>query len=174
MEEMFDTYDINGNFLGVKPKSFCHSENPGVYHKPVWIWIVNSKNEVLVQKRASTKKFMAGMWDTPSAGHVEAGEDFIVACQRETEEELGIKVNKNEFIFLGEIVSQKVWEIGQVYLLKKDIDYNKFKLQKNEVEEVNWLSFSKFKNLFYSDKFVPYDKSYKDWVCQKICKNLNL
>ena len=42
MEEMFDVFDINGNYLGVKTKSFCHSENPGVYHKPVWIWIKNS------------------------------------------------------------------------------------------------------------------------------------
>ena len=41
MEEMLDTFDINGKFLGAKPRSFCHSENPGVYHKPVWIWIVS-------------------------------------------------------------------------------------------------------------------------------------
>ena len=35
VEELFDVYDIKGNHVGVKPKSFCHSENPGVYHKPV-------------------------------------------------------------------------------------------------------------------------------------------
>lgn len=41
MEEIFDVYDENGKFLGTRTRSFCHSENPGVYHKPVWIWIVN-------------------------------------------------------------------------------------------------------------------------------------
>ncbi len=43
MEEMLDTFDIDGNFLGIKSRSFCHSENPGVYHKPVWIWIKNGE-----------------------------------------------------------------------------------------------------------------------------------
>ena len=58
MEELFDVYDINGDYIGVKPKSFCHSKNPGVFHKPVWIWIVNANGQVLLQKRAATKKFI--------------------------------------------------------------------------------------------------------------------
>ena len=53
-EKIFDIYDINGKHVGAKPKSFCHSDNPGVYHKPVWIWIVNDKGQILVQKRAAT------------------------------------------------------------------------------------------------------------------------
>lgn len=47
MEEMLDTFDINGNFIGVKPRSYCHSKNPGVYHKPVWIWIINSNGLIM-------------------------------------------------------------------------------------------------------------------------------
>lgn len=35
MEEIFDVYTRDGEYLGTKPKSFCHSENSGVYHKPV-------------------------------------------------------------------------------------------------------------------------------------------
>lgn len=34
-KENLDVYDINGNHVGAKPKSFCHSDNPGVYHKLV-------------------------------------------------------------------------------------------------------------------------------------------
>ena len=69
MEEMLDTFDIDGNFLGIKSRSFCHSENPGVYHKPVWIWIKNGEGGILVQKRALTKKKSPGKWDMPAAGH---------------------------------------------------------------------------------------------------------
>lgn len=47
---------IQGKYLGIKPKSFCHNGNPGCYHKPVWIWIYNDNNEFLIQKRASCKK----------------------------------------------------------------------------------------------------------------------
>lgn len=171
MEEMFDVYDKEGRWLGVRPKSFCHSKNPGVYHKPVWIWIVNSKNEVLVQKRALTKKHMPGKWDAPSAGHVEAGEDFLSACERETREELGVIVPRSKFVFQKEILSEKVWELGQVYLLVLDIDIKDCILQTEEVAEICWLSFAKFKDLLYSECFVPYDKSYKDWVCEMLQEN---
>ena len=56
MEEILDIYTIEGEYLGTRTREECHQKNPGFYHKPVWIWIVNSKNEILVQKRASVKK----------------------------------------------------------------------------------------------------------------------
>ena len=163
MEEMFDIYDINGNHLGIKPKSFCHGENPGVYHKPVWIWIVSDNGKILLQKRAKTKKFMPSLWDAPSAGHVSAGEELKLACVRETEEELGLITKPEDFIFLKEVLSQKVWELGQVYLLKIK-HTNNFVLQQEEVEQVKWFGLEAFKDLLYSDNFVPYDKEYKDWI----------
>ena len=58
MEEFFDVFDRSGNYLGVKPKSFCHSKEANVYHKPVWIWVLNNKGQVLLQKRAQTKKWL--------------------------------------------------------------------------------------------------------------------
>ena len=54
MEEMLDTFDIKGNFLGIKTRSFCHSENPQVYHKPVWIWIINSRGGDIGSKKVFT------------------------------------------------------------------------------------------------------------------------
>lgn len=56
MEELLDTYDIDGNFLGVKPRSFCHSENPGCYHKAVWIWIINDRGKYLFRKEPLPRK----------------------------------------------------------------------------------------------------------------------
>ena len=165
MEELLDTFDINGNFLGIKTKSFCHSETPGVYHKPVWIWIMNNEGEILVQKRALAKKKSPGKWDMPSAGHVEAGESPVQGCVRETEEELGIKCKPKDFIFLKEIVNQHGWELAQIYLLKTNTKIKDMKLQKAEVEQVKWLKYADFVKLFYSDEFCEHEKSYKDWVC---------
>ena len=45
-------------------------------------------------------------------------------------------------------------------------------LQEAEVEEVKWLSFEEFKNLLYSDKWVPMDKAYKDMVVETLKKIL--
>ena len=166
MEEMLDTFDINGNLVGVQPRSFCHSENPGVYHKSVWIWIVNSNKQILVQKRALTKKKSPGKWDMPVAGHIDAGESCLQGCVRETLEELGIKTKEDDFIFLKEFVKQSGWELVQVYLLKNDTKIEDVKLQTEEVEQVKWLDYDEFVKLLYSDEFCNHAEEYKDWVCE--------
>ena len=163
---MLDTFDINGEFLGAKPRSFCHSENPGVYHKPVWIWIINSQGQILVQKRALTKKKSPGKWDMPSAGHVDAGETCLSGCVRETSEELGLSVNEKDFIFLKEFINERGWELVQVYLLKNNTKIEDMKLQLKEVECVKWLDYDEFIKFLYSDEFCNHSTEYKDWVCQ--------
>lgn len=168
MEEFFDTFDKDGNYLGVKSKSFCHSKNPNCYHKPVWIWIINENGEVLVQKRASTKKKSPNKWDMPSAGHVMAGETLLEACVRETKEELGIDTKESDFIFLKEWLNQKGWEFAEIYLLKTKTKISDFKLQKEEVAQVEYLQFEHFVELLYSDDFCNHAKSYKDWVIEKL------
>ena len=166
MEEMLDVFDIDGNHVGVKTRSFCHSENPGVYHKAVWIWIINSKGEILVQKRAKTKKKSPSKWDMPSAGHVDAGETCLSTCVRETFEELGVETQEKDFKFLKEFINVKGWELDQIYLLQKDIDIHNIKLQEEEVECVKWLTYNEFIKLLYSDEFCNHAKEYKDWVSQ--------
>ena len=166
MEEMLDTFDKNGKFLGVESRSFCHSENPGCYHKPVWIWIKNSGGGILVQKRSKFKKKGAGKWDMPSAGHVDAGETCLEGCVRETREELGIETREEDYIFLKEWFNPRGWELAQIYLLKKDFDIKDVKLQEEEVEKVEWLSYDEFIKLFYSDEFCAHAKEYKDYIAE--------
>ena len=173
MEEVFDIYSRDGKYIGTELKSICHSENPGFYHKPVWIWIINSKNEILVQKRAACKKNNPNEWDMPSAGHVVAGETSIEGAIRETYEELGIETKESDYNFIGEYIADKSFEIAQVYLLKMDLDVSKLNLQKEEVSEVKWLSFNDFKNLFYSKEFVPFDDEYRELVLKMLKDNFN-
>jgi len=164
MEEYFDTFTIDGKPMGIKPKSFCHSASPNVYHKPVWIWIYNDAGQILVQKRSANKKNFPGLFDMPSAGHVHAGEKLIDACVRETFEELGVKVKGEEFHFEGEILKQEAWELAQVYTLKLNVEEGDFKIALDEVELVKWLDFDEFLKLFNSDKFVSYQQEYKNFV----------
>ncbi len=165
-EEIFDVYNKNGQLIGLKPKSYCHNGNPGVYHKPVWIWIINDKGQILVQKRAATKKNDPNKYDMPSAGHVDAGETLLQACKRETEEELGLTCKESDFIFLKEWLNQKGWEFAEIYLLKTKAKLTDMKLQKEEVAEVKYLNYDEFIRLFYSADFCDHAKEYKDWVCE--------
>ncbi len=172
-DEIFDIYTRDGEHLGTKEKSICHSNNPGFYHKPVWVWIINSDGQVLVQKRAETKKKYPNYWDMPSAGHVQAGESSIMGAIRETEEELGIKTKEVDYLYIGEFIADKSWEIAQIYLLKLDLNIKDMHLQEKEVAEVKWLSMAEFKNLFYSDLFVPFDNEYKNMVINFLKNNIN-
>ncbi len=164
MEELFDVYTRDGEYIGVKNKSICHSEKPGFYHKPVWIWIINSNNDILVQKRAASKKNNPNKWDIPSAGHIISGETPIQGAIRETYEELGVITKEQDYKFISEYIYDDSFEIAQIYLMKKDLDISKLKLQEEEVAEVKWVNYADFKNLFYSDEFVPFNDEYKKFV----------
>ena len=173
MEEVFDIYTRNGEYIGTELKSICHSKNPRGYHKTVWIWIINSNNEILVQKRAANKKNHPNKWDMPSAGHVVAGETSIQGAIRETFEELGIQTKESDYKFVFEYIQDKSFEIAQVYLLKINLDISKLNLQKEEVSEVKWLSYEEFKKVLYSNEFVPFDNEYKELVLQMMLSNFS-
>ncbi|MCL2540621.1 MAG: NUDIX domain-containing protein [Firmicutes bacterium] len=172
--ELLDVFDKNGKFVGTMTREEAHKENAGVYHKPVHIWFVNSEGggSMLVQKRASTKKQYPSKWDIPSAGHVDAGEDLLTACQRETREELGINLPKERFVFQCETLNQKGWEFAQHYLVTDDTKVEDMALDPNEVEAVKWLSLCDFEKLLYSDEFVPHMEQYKSTVLHFIKKAL--
>lgn len=173
MEEFFDVYDKNGNHLGVKPRSFCHSENPGVYHKPAWVWIVNDQNQVLVQKRASTKAWYPNVLDGSATGHVDAGETSKQGAIRETREELGIELSEEDLDFMGEILAEDEWEFGQVFFAKIDASAS-LSIGTKELAEAFWLDFEGFKIKLYSDEFAPYSKEYKDWLIENLTGYLHL
>ena len=166
MQEMLDTYDINGKLLGVKSRDYCHNGNPYCYHKAVWIWIINDKGEILVQKRSALKKNSPNKYDISVAGHVDAGETLLQACVRETKEELGITSSEKDFMFLKEILNKDGWEFGENYVLLTDCKIEKMKLQSEEIEKVKFLKYEDFAKLIYSDKFCDQSKEYKDWICK--------
>ena len=128
MEEVLDIFTRDGKYLGTRTRKECHEKNPGYYHKPVWIWIVNNDRQILVQRRSHLKKSFPNYWDAPSAGHVNAGELSIQGAIRETKEELGLDTNASDYEFVKEYICDITWELGQVYLLK--INTNKYVLQK--------------------------------------------
>ena len=173
MEEIFDIYTRDGKYLWTASKTDCHSENPGFYHKPVWIRIINSKNEILVQKRAACKKNHPNkrcMW---ASGHVMAWETIVDGAIREVYEELGIQTKEEDYKFICEYIIDETREIAQVYLLKLDVDIDKFKLQKEEVAEVKWLTYNDFKEFFCSEDFVEHSDEYREFTLKILRENLS-
>ena len=91
--EIFDITDDNGVPTG-KTISRNEAHEKGIPHRTAHIWIARKKGDsyqVLLQKRSEEKESFPGMYDTSSAGHIQAGDDPLESAQRELHEELGIK-----------------------------------------------------------------------------------
>jgi len=174
MEEFFDVYTRDGVWLGVKSKAQCHSEDPGCYHKPVWVWIINRGCEILVQRRAAQKHFHPNLWDAPSAGHVLAGESSLQGAVRETREELGLAMDAAAFRYMGQYVCDSTHEIGQIYLLQTELCLGDLVLQQEEVAEVRALGYSAFAALVRSDAFVPMEAAYTEFVLKMLREHLHI
>lgn len=165
MDELLDIFDQNGNHLGSKPRSFCHSINPGVYHKSVLIWFKNSLGEILVTKRNINKKQYPGKWEMAAAGHVDANENPIDTCVREIKEELSLDVKKEDIKYLTEWKIEEEWELAQIYLVNIDVSVDDIKVEKEEIDDVKWLNYDDFKRLLFSNDFCEYEnKEYKKYI----------
>ena len=106
MEELFDVLNEKGQYTGkIETRKKCHKE--GLWHKAVVVFIINSKGQVLLQKRSANKRMWPNMWDVTAGGHVLAGEFGFQAIIRETKEELGIELNKEEITFIGSTISDR-------------------------------------------------------------------
>lgn len=66
-------------------------------HRAIHVLIFNKKGELFLQKRSFWKENHPGLWCSSVAGHVMAGESYLVAAQREAQEELGISLELTSF-----------------------------------------------------------------------------
>lgn len=162
VDELIDIFDENNNPLGIK-KMRSEAHLKGLWHRATHMWLYNSKGEVILQQRAKEKIFYPNRWDASAAGHVPSGEEPLDAAQRELEEELGLKVNKKDLQFYGvkkyedQFKNLKNNEFCYVYFIKFDGDIKKLKIQKEELQKVEFFSLEKLKQQTKSnpDMFIP-------------------
>jgi isopentenyl-diphosphate delta-isomerase type 1 len=141
--EYIDVFDEFNNATGkIKEKNQAHED--GDFHRTAHIWIINDKNELLLQKRSATKKSHPNCWDISAAGHIQSGESVVQGALREIKEELGINVNENELKYIATIKSTKNpknKEFGYVYLLKCNKKVEEYIFEDDEVSEVKYVYF---------------------------------
>ncbi|XP_074332734.1 nudix hydrolase 3-like [Apium graveolens] len=168
-EEHFDVLDKLGHKTGLtKPRGAVHRD--GDYHRAVHVWIyAESTQELLLQRRADCKDSWPGLWDISSAGHVSAGDSFLVTARRELHEELGVLLPKDAFeklfIFLQESVTNGGTfinnEYNDVYLVTtlEPIPLEAFTLQESEVSAVKYISIEEYRSKLATEdpQYVPID-----------------
>ncbi len=141
--EFLDIYDKNGNSLGFsKSREEAHKE--GLWHKIVCIFIVNSKKEIIMQRRSNVKPNNPNGWVCSASGHVDAGEDIETAALRELYEEIGVKATKDDLKHLGtvfegrDIKEAEVKHISELFVIYKDVNIDDLILDKEEVSDAKY------------------------------------
>jgi isopentenyl-diphosphate delta-isomerase len=95
--------DENDNQVGVMPKLEAHQK--GLLHRAFSVFIFNSKYELLLQKRASSKYHSGGLWTNTCCSHPREGEEILDAAKRRLIEEMGIDTSLrkvHDFIYKAE------------------------------------------------------------------------
>lgn len=152
--EKIDVLDENGKQTGeVVSREEVH--RLGLWHRCVHIWIVNSKKEILLQKRSGQKIMSPNKWTTATSGHLSAGDSSIEGAIRELGEEIGLQAKAEELQYLFTVKETTVNEekhvldneIIDVYLMKKEVAIEELKLQEEEVSDAKWFSYDAFQKM---------------------------
>lgn len=128
----------------------------GDFHLVVHIWIINDRNEYLIQRRAEHLKLFPGIWAT-TGGSAISGEDSKTAAIREVEEELGIKPETENMKKIKRIKRKD--NFTDVWLLQQNVLINDVKIQE-EVSEVMWVDKIKLEEMINNGTFHNYGEDY--------------
>ncbi len=88
-EEIFDIVDRSDIVIGQRKRWQVHKDI-SLIHRAVYILLFNSQNQLFFQQRSETKDTDPLLWTVSCTGHVESGQTYLNAANRELEEELGI------------------------------------------------------------------------------------
>ncbi|MBT8244719.1 MAG: NUDIX domain-containing protein [Winogradskyella sp.] len=179
MDELIDIVDAKGNPTGKTAlKSDIHKN--GWYHNTIHLWLYTPKGEILLQQRSHKKTIYPLLWDVSVAGHIDAGETFTEAAIRETEEEIGLNLNKKYLIKIGTHLHKseynngniKDYEFHQVYISKLPVSLESLIPQEDEVEALKLVSLDTFESLLSNSEtnshFIASNKRYYEFVLKNI------
>ena len=152
MAEFWDLLDSEGNKTGEKVVGLENIPE-GFYHLGVDVWVVNSENKILIQKRSSQKRLSPNVWAMTGGSNI-SGETSIETIEREVKEELGIELNSKNMILATKFKTGHVWI--DTYFVRQEIDLEKVVLQEEEVWNVKWASFDEIEELVQKGQFIQH------------------
>ena len=154
--EIWDLYDENKNLTG---KTMVRGEKvpDNYYHLVVHVWIKNNKGEYLISQRAENKTLPL-KWEC-TGGSVLKGETSIEGAIRETKEEVGINLNREN----GELVysevrktfkGRKFNDIMDVWFFEYDGEVDLKNATTDEVKDMKWMTKKEIKELYDTGDLV--------------------
>lgn len=151
---LVDAFD---NEIGVMEKMEAHQK--GLLHRAFSVFIFNSKNELLLQRRALSKYHSAGLWTNTCCSHPRPGEETLAAAKRRLMEEMGIEASLNlkthftyktifendliehefDYVFFGNAESNPIINLEEVDAYKwESVEKIRANMRKNPEEFTTW------------------------------------
>jgi len=161
MEEECIIVDNEDNIIGKDTKINCHL-GEGKLHRAFSVLLFNTKNKLLIQKRASEKITFPSIWANSCCSHPlysNNEEEGIIgakkAAKRKLSQELGIDTSLIELSDIEYITkmhyrsrADKKWiehEIDYIFVIKSDVNVNP---NPNEIKETKYVDQNELQSLF--------------------------
>ncbi len=135
-------------------------QHGGHRHRAFSIFILNDRNEILLQKRASAKYHAANLWSNTCCSHPQPDEDTLVSAHRRLKEELGLDLKIHSIgtveykIEVGNNLTE--WEVDHLFIGR----YNGEIILPSpaEVSDIYWITANKLQKSIKEtpDKFTPW------------------
>lgn len=144
-EEQVILVNENDEPIGLMPKLEAHQK--AVLHRAFSVFVLNDKNEIMLQQRASEKYHSPLLWTNTCCSHQRSGETNIQAGTRRLSEEMGFETPLQE---LFHFIYKAPFDNG---LTEHELDhvmigkYNQTpKINPEEVENWKWMSIDDIKS----------------------------
>lgn len=144
MEEYIIVVDEYDNVIEPIEKIDAHRK--GVLHRAFSIFIFNSNNQLLLQKRNQSKYHSGGLWTNSCCGHPKYNEILEDAVHRRLKEEMGFNCELTEklsFIYKANLENNLIEnEFDHVFIGKYD---GEIVPNVDEVEDFKWINIDEVK-----------------------------
>lgn len=167
MSEIWDLLDENGNKTG---KTMYKGEPvpEGLYHLGVDVWIVNSDNKILIQKRSPNKRNSPNVWAMTGGSNIK-GETTLQTIEREVLEELGIPLKVQDLQLIKVYKTGKVWL--EEYFVKQEVLLQDIIMQEEEVCDVKWATYDEIEEIYQNGQFIQNRWEFvRDWIKERLEK----
>lgn len=157
MKELWDLYNRDRLPLHKTAERGRKLES-GSYHMVVHVCLFNPKGEMLIQHRQTFKAGWPNLWDVSVGGSALAGETSQIAAERETLEELGIKIDLSNVRPHLTINFDEGFDDFYLIELNETPNLDQLLLQYEEVQAVKWASYDEILEMMDQESFIPYYK----------------
>ncbi len=151
--ELWDLYTPDGTFTGKTIDRHGSERIPqGLYHISCEVMVRHVDGDILLMKRAHSKKEYGGFYENTAGGSAQSGETPEQCVVRELKEETGLTAGRLELV--DRRLNEKYKSIFYSFVTTIDCDKNSVVLQPGETEGYRWISPDEYNDFLNSGKDI--------------------